>query len=108
MRHAGIDDDGIGRPLSTEREAVRGHDTRLWPVRHQVCPRPGSEHRIDLHRGHRATVADDACENGTVVAGSHADMHHMFARGEIELIIEECHRLGWPARFIDRDQHVVA
>lgn len=112
MRHAGIDDDGIRRPLGAEREAVRGHDMRLWPISRQVCLRTRSEHRIDLNRCDRAAVADNVSEDGTVVTGADADMHHMVTPAEIKLVIEECPQarlaIVQSARFVDRDQHVVA
>ena len=111
MRHAGIDDDGIGRPLRAVREAVRRDHIGLRPAECQVRARPRGKRRIDLHRGDRALATDDVGEDRAVVAGADADMHHVLTRGEIKLVIQERPKarlaVVQPARLVDRDQHVV-
>jgi hypothetical protein len=111
MRHARVDDDDIGRAFRTEIEAIRHHDIRLRPVVRKVRARPLGERRIDLHSGDHPITADDVRKDRAVVAGADADMHHVLARGETELVVGE----GPQARLaivesaclVDCDQHVV-
>ena len=95
MRHPRIDDDGIGRPLRAEPEAVRCDDIDLRPkCQVRACPR--GKHRIDLDRGDRAVATDDVGEDRAVVAGADADMHHVLTRARSSWSYTNAHRLGWP------------
>ncbi len=85
MRHAGIDDDGVGGPLRTECKAVGVDDVRLRLGEAEIGACPRRQSRVDLDRGDRAMASDDVGEDRAVVAGADADVHDMLAGSETQL-----------------------
>ena len=87
MRHPGVDDDGAGRLVSVESEAVRCYDRCLRPGGGEILRRSGGKGRVDLDRRDATGAADDLGEDGAVVAGPSADMNHMGTIAQVEIVI---------------------
>src|SRR5215472_7741088 len=73
MRHAGVDDDGIARPVRRVCEAVGRYGGRLGPGR-KVVAGAGSKGGIDLDRSDLSGAADDLGKDSAIVTGAGADM----------------------------------
>src|SRR5258707_4530339 len=111
MRHPGVDDDGVGRPVGAESEPVSFDDCRLWPARSEILLGSGGQGRIDLDRSDPSGAANDFGENAAVVASPGADMDDMVAMAQAQLVVHTGPKAGLPvvepACLVDRDQHVL-
>jgi hypothetical protein len=111
MRHPGIDDDGVGRPVRAECKAVGRHDRRLWPSGGKVLAGSGGKGGVNLDGGDATGAADDLGEDGAVIAGAGSDMHDMGATVQFELVVHSSPKTGLPivepAPLVDPDQHVM-
>jgi len=79
MRHPGVDDDCVGRPVGAEGETVGLEDCRLRPAGGEILAGAGGEGRVGLDRGDTTGTADNFGEDGAIVAGAGADMDDMVA-----------------------------
>src|SRR5215472_6709288 len=95
MRHAGVDDDGIARPVRRVCEAVGRYGGRLGPGR-KVVAGAGSKGGIDLDRSDLSGAADDLGKDRAKVTGAGAVMDDMGALPQLELVVHARPRLGCP------------
>ena len=111
MRDAGVDDDRVDGLFGSKSEAVGGNDLRLWPSAGEVRARPLGESRINLDRRHAPTRSDEFGEDGAVVAQTGADMDHVVAAREAELVEERRPQarlpIVEPTLLVDGHQHIV-